>query len=139
MNNQKIFAPEEEKENNERKEELIELVRSGEAVLVVGAGSSKRVGYPDWSCLLKELEDFAGEYNKSCRSSEKKVQDDLEKPGFWQKLGFFVRFLNMRKSFKPNCEKREKDPLAYAEDIKSYICKQKGGLEKILCFAWAVI
>ena len=131
MNNQKIFTLEEEKENNERKTELIELVKSREAVLMVGAGSSVRVGHPDWSCLLIELEDFAVEYNKkSCESSQKKVQEDLKKPSFWQKLSFFVRFLYMRKSFKPNCEKRERDPLTYAEDIKSFIYKQKDGQTK---------
>ena len=59
MNNPEIFTPEERDENEERKRELIELVASGEAVLIVGAGSSARVGYVTWNDLLEELEDLA--------------------------------------------------------------------------------
>ncbi len=59
MNNQEIFTPEERDENEERKRELIELVVSGEAVLMVGAGSSARVGYVTWDGLLEELENLA--------------------------------------------------------------------------------
>ena len=59
MNNQEIFTPEERDENEERKRELIDLVASGEAVLIVGAGSSARVGYVTWNGLLEELEDLA--------------------------------------------------------------------------------
>ena len=58
-----IFTPEERDENEGRKRELIELVASGEAVLLVGAGSSKRVGYPDWRGLLKDLEDLTNEFS----------------------------------------------------------------------------
>ena len=89
-----------------------------------------RVGHPDWSCLLKQLENLAGEYSKGYGLSRKKVPRDPKKPSFWQKLTFFVRFLNRSESFTPDCEKREKDPLAYAEDIKSYIRKRKEGIEK---------
>ena len=59
MNNQEIFTPEERNENEERKRELIDLVASGEAVLIVGAGSSARVGYVTWDGLMQELEDLA--------------------------------------------------------------------------------
>ena len=59
MNNQEIFTPEERDENEERKRELIDLVASGEAVLIVGAGSSARVGYVTWNGLLEKLEDLA--------------------------------------------------------------------------------
>ena len=52
MNNQEIFTPEERDENTERKRELIELVASGEAILIVGAGSSVRVDYPDWPLVF---------------------------------------------------------------------------------------
>ena len=90
MNSQEIFTPEERDENTKRKRELIKLVASGEAILIVGAGSSRRVGYPDWSCLLKELDDLASGW------------DD---------------------GFKPDEGKRENDPLAYAEEVKSSICK----------------
>ena len=54
-----IFTPEERDENEERKRELIELVASGEAVLIVGAGSSARVRYVTWDGLLQELENLA--------------------------------------------------------------------------------
>ena len=59
MNNPEIFTPEERDENEERKRELIELVASGEAVLIVGAGSSARVRYLTWKRLMEELEDLA--------------------------------------------------------------------------------
>ncbi|MYB93066.1 hypothetical protein F4054_06010 [Candidatus Poribacteria bacterium] len=59
MNNQEVFTPEERDENEERKRELIELVASGEATLIVGAGSSARVGYVTWNGLLEKLEDLA--------------------------------------------------------------------------------
>ncbi len=59
MNNQEIFTPEERDENEERKRELIDLVASEEAILIVGAGSSARVGYVTWNGLLEELEDLA--------------------------------------------------------------------------------
>ena len=97
MNNQEIFTSEERDENTERKRELIELVRSREAILIVGAGSSKRIGYPDWPGLLQELESVADRWSDG---------------------------------FKPDTAKREDDPLAYAEDIKSYICEQKNGLKR---------
>ena len=61
MNDQEIFNPEELKENEQRKRELIELVASKEAVLIVGAGSSARLGYPNWPDLLKEMEKLANE------------------------------------------------------------------------------
>ena len=52
MNNQNInlpevFTPEERNENADRKRELVEFVVSGEAVLMVGAGSSVRVWIRD--------------------------------------------------------------------------------------------
>ena len=93
MNDQEIFN----KENDERKRELIELVKSGEAILIVGAGISVRVGYVDWSGLLEELENLAIECG-----------EDFEK----------------------NDEKRKKEPLEYAEDIKSHICDKTGNLKR---------
>ena len=64
MNNQKIilpevFTPQERNENTERKRELVKLVVSGEAVLIVGAGSSRRVGYETWDGLMEKLEELA--------------------------------------------------------------------------------
>ena len=59
MNNPEIFTLEERDENEDRKRELIELVASGEAVLMVGAGSSARIGYVTWEGLLDELENLA--------------------------------------------------------------------------------
>ena len=64
MNNPEIFTSEERNENTDRKRELIELVASGEAVLMVGAGSSARVGYVTWDGLLEELENLANEYGE---------------------------------------------------------------------------
>ncbi len=64
MNNQyislpEVFTPEEREENENRKRELTELVTSGEAVLIVGSGSSARVGYETWNGLLEKLEELA--------------------------------------------------------------------------------
>ena len=75
MNNPEIFTPEEHDENEERKRELIELVASGEAILIVGAGSSARVGYVTWEELLKELEDLANECGDGLNQERK--SDDL--------------------------------------------------------------
>ena len=54
-----VFTPEERNENAERKRELINLVVSGEAVLIVGSGSSARVEYETWEELLNALEKLA--------------------------------------------------------------------------------
>ncbi len=84
MNNQKILTPKEHKRNDEQKREielkheLIKLVRSEEAVLIVGAGSSKRVGYLDWPDLLKELENLAGRYGGFKPKKEKRENELLE-------------------------------------------------------------
>ena len=81
MNNQKILTLKEHERNDEQKREielkreLIELVRSKEAVLIVGAGSSKRVGYPDWPDLLKELENLPGECG-GFKPNKKKLKDE---------------------------------------------------------------
>ena len=76
MNNQEIFTSEERDENTERRRELIELVASGEAVLIVGAGSSIRVGYPDWPGLLKELEDLTNRWVDDFEPDEQKRAND---------------------------------------------------------------
>ena len=79
MNNPKItpeiFTPEERDENEERKRELIDLIASGEAILIVGAGSSARVGYVTWEGLLEELEDLANECGAGLNEEQK--GDDL--------------------------------------------------------------
>ena len=70
MNNQEPILPEvstpieenvEQKSELELKGELTELVGSRETVLIVGAGSSKRLGYPDWQELLQEVEKLTTE------------------------------------------------------------------------------
>ena len=82
MNNQKILTSkeqekyEEQKREIERKRELIKLIRSGEAVLIVGAGSSKRVGYSDWPDLLKELESLAGKCGSGFKPNQTKLKDE---------------------------------------------------------------
>lgn len=71
MNNQEIFTPDQRNENLKRKRELIDLVVSGEAVLIVGAGSSARIGYVTWDGLMEELENLA--------SGEGFDKDDLKR------------------------------------------------------------
>ena len=99
MNKQEIFTPEELKENEERKRDLIDLVTSGEAILLVGAGSSVRVGYPGWLGLLTKLENLAI-----------KCGDDF-KPN------------------KGKCKNSNPlEYLEYAKDIKSHISDKTGNL-----------
>ena len=71
MSNPEIFTSEEWNENEERKHELIELVVSGEAVLIVGAGSSARVGYVTWDGLLEELENLANSLGEDLDQTRK--------------------------------------------------------------------
>lgn len=76
MSDQEIFTPEELNENIQRKRELIELVASNEAVLMVGAGSSVRVGYVSWRELLKRLEDLASKFGDGFpKDDERRVND----------------------------------------------------------------
>ena len=100
MNDQEIFTLEAEQENNERKHQLIELIDSGEAILIVGAGSSKRMGYPDWSCLVERLEDLANECGAGFKLDKEKCVDDSLKY------------------------------LKYVEDIKSHIRDKTGDLSR---------
>ncbi len=101
MNDQEIFTPEERDENTRRKRDLIELVDSGEAILFVGAGSSVRVGYPDWSSLLQKLEDLAS-----------KCGDDF-KPNIVK------------------CKNSDPlEYLEYAEYIKSYISEKTDDIDR---------
>ena len=93
MNNPEIFTPEERDENEDRKRELIDLVASGEAVLIVGAGSSARLGYVTWDGLLEELENLAAQCDRGFEKDE---------------------------------EKRVKNQLEYAKDIKSHISEEIG-------------
>lgn len=72
MNDQEIFNSEELKENEQRKRELIELVASKEAVLIVGAGSSVRLDYVTWDGLLKKLETLASECDDGFKRENKK-------------------------------------------------------------------
>ena len=89
MDNQEIFTPKEAKDNNQRKHELIKLVDSGEAVLVVGAGSSMRVKYPDWSCLLQKLEDLASECGFT-PDNVKRKKTPLEYLEYIQKIKSYI-------------------------------------------------
>ena len=83
MNNPKttpeIFTSKERDENEERKRQLIELVASREAMLLVGAGSSARVSYVTWEGLLKKLEDLADRCGCGFeKDEEKRVKKPLE-------------------------------------------------------------
>ena len=51
-NNELLFTSSEWEANEQRKQVMFELVKSGEAVLFVGAGVSQRLGYPGWESLL---------------------------------------------------------------------------------------
>lgn len=81
MNNPRItseiFTSEEKDENAERKRELIDLVASGEAVLMVGSGSSVRVRYVTWNGLLRRLENLANECGDDFVPYEGTSEDEL--------------------------------------------------------------
>ena len=75
MNNPEIFTPEERDENEEQKRELIELVASGEAILIVGAGSSARVRYVTWNGLMQALENLANQCGSGFEINEGKRRE----------------------------------------------------------------
>src|SRR5271166_5951147 len=52
----------ETEENNKRRAELLRLIASEEPIAFVGAGLSRRVGYPDWGELVTKLEELAGSF-----------------------------------------------------------------------------
>ena len=87
-----VFTSEELEENIARKSELIELIKSQNALVIVGAGSSALVGYDTWSKLLGKLEKLA------CECGNEFVIDN---------------------------QKRESQPLIYAQDIKNHIDKNQ--------------
>ncbi len=83
MNNQEtifseVFTPKERDENEKRKRELIELLESGEAMLLVGAGSSARLSYVTWDGLLTDLESLAIQCGDFEKNEEKRIAKPLE-------------------------------------------------------------
>ncbi len=83
MNNQEItlpevFTPEERDENEKRKRELIELLESCEAMLLVGAGSSARLSYVTWDGLLTDLESLAIQFGDFEKNEDKRIAEPLE-------------------------------------------------------------
>jgi SIR2-like domain len=54
-----IFDSKELDQNEARKHALIELIASGQALSLIGAGSSALIGYDTWQQLLKKLEELA--------------------------------------------------------------------------------
>ncbi len=71
-----VFNSEELVQNELRKKELIELVGSKQALLVVGAGSSALIGYSTWPKLLKKLEELACECARDFNVDEIKREND---------------------------------------------------------------
>ena len=115
MNNQNINLPEvftleERNENAERKRELIDLVVSGEAILIVGSGSSARVGYVTWDGLLDELEDLANRCGPGLDQTRKNdsldyaedIKSHIEKTGSLNRYHGCLYELFKRKS--PPCD-----------------------------------
>lgn len=56
---QPIFSAEELEYNSKLRDELFNLVSSGDSILFVGSGLSISVGFPSWDGLLKQLEALA--------------------------------------------------------------------------------
>ena len=65
-----IFNEAELEENQLRKNDLFQLVQSGQAILFVGAGSSVRLGYPGWNDLLEQLENLAEQTDAAMRNDD---------------------------------------------------------------------
>ena len=105
MNYPEIFTPEERDENEERKRELIDLVASGEAILIVGAGSSARVGYVTWDALISALENLANEcgagLNQERKGGDLAYAEDIKSHIYNEMgdLGRYYAFLD--ELFKP--------------------------------------
>jgi hypothetical protein len=55
---QPLFSPDDLSENKRTRAELIAACASQESVLVVGAGPSRRLGYPTWDELLDRLHEL---------------------------------------------------------------------------------
>ena len=55
---QGIFTQEQILENDRKKQDLVELIRSRNSLLLVGAGCSVDLGYKDWAHLIDELENL---------------------------------------------------------------------------------
>ena len=142
INLPEVFTPEERDENKEQKRKLTELVASGEAVLFVGAGSSKRLGYPDWLELIQELNNLANKYEKSIpfhlltynyiinlfRYMTKFLKSCLD---FKNKKNSKHDILSeLSEGFKHNNGKRQGNLLADAQEMKTHILKHKGGETK---------
>jgi len=95
-NLESIFTLAEREENEARKQELTDLILSGQSLLAVGAGCSIELGYPTWKELLEELANVAGDCGKDFNKK------DLNRV----------------------------DLLQYADEIKQYIEKKEGRLDK---------
>ena len=46
-------------ENRESEQRLFQLIESGKAILFIGSGSSRRLGYPSWEGILNDLKDLS--------------------------------------------------------------------------------
>jgi hypothetical protein len=95
-NLESIFTIAEREKNESRKQELTDLILSGQSLLAVGAGCSIELGYPTWKELIEELAKVAGDCGKD----------------------FNKKDIN------------QVDLLQYADEIKEYIDKKEGGLDK---------
>ncbi len=72
-------APEEKRRRRDQRtwRELLELIASGEAVALVGAGLSVAAGYPSWPALLKQLAERANALRPGSITSDAPVGDVL--------------------------------------------------------------
>jgi hypothetical protein len=59
MSVEPLFTPAELAQNEKRKAAMVELFKSQEPVLIIGAGCSVRLQYPTWQGLLAKLTDLA--------------------------------------------------------------------------------
>jgi hypothetical protein len=76
-NLESIFTLAEREENESRKQELTDLILSGQSLLVVGAGCSIELGYPTWKELLSELKTLARNCGDDFQEKVKFTDDPL--------------------------------------------------------------
>jgi hypothetical protein len=90
------FTDQQSADNEARILALVELVASGEAFAIVGAGSSVSSGYPTWGALLERLAEIA----RKCPGTARKPPTVPDKLRYAQTLREFIVRARSREHFE---------------------------------------